>query len=378
MVRTVGVEEELLLVDPATGTVSPRSTQVVTMLAQSRRSEPEHATDELDQELFGHQVETRTDPVRHLDELREQVLAARRTAGTAARAAGLAAVACGVVPRPSGEPRASRDPRYQDIVERFGDVARAAGTCGMHVHVDIDSDEQGVAVIDRVAPWLPLLVAVSANSPYADDRDTGYASWRAQVWGRWPTAGPTERFGDVETYRRVGRWLVASGAARDEKMLYLDARLALAQPTVEVRVADVCTDPEDVLLVAALARGLVETAAREYAEDAPLTPWRSEMLRAAQWRASRHGLSGLLVHPVAQELRPAREVLEALVETVRPALEDAGDVELVLRGVERVVASGGAARQRAAFERTGAVAGVVEDLVARTEASWGGLEPAGG
>ncbi len=378
MVRTVGIEEELLLVDPGTGSVSPRSSEVVKRLVDARRGAPGSAADELDQELFGHQVETRTDPHRHLADLRAQVVAARRTAGRAAREADLAAVACGVVPRPSGEPVVSPDPRYRDIVERFGDVARAAGTCGMHVHVDVGSDEEGVAVIDRIAPWLPVLVAVSANSPYAEDRDTGYASWRAQVWSRWPTAGPTERFGDVETYRRVGRWLVESGAARDEKMLYLDARLATAQPTLEVRVADVCTDLDDAVLVAALARGLVETAARAQDEDGPATPWRAEMLRAAHWRASRHGTSGRLVHPVGQDLRPAREVLEALVGATREALEEAGDLDLVTAGLDRVVAGGGAARQRAAFERTGGVRGVVDDLVQRTEASWADVGATGG
>ena len=103
------------------------------------------------------------------------------------------------------------DDRYRDLVATYGEVARTGGTCGMHVHVDIDSDAEGVVVIDRIGPWLPVLLAISANSPFADGRDTGYASWRAQVWSRWPSAGPTERFESVEGYRAASRGRCSSG-----------------------------------------------------------------------------------------------------------------------------------------------------------------------
>jgi carboxylate-amine ligase len=240
----------------------------------------------------------------------------------------------------------------------------------MHVHVEIGSQDEGVAVIDRIAPWLPTLLALSANSPFVDGRDTRYASWRAQLWARWPTAGPTERFGSLAGYREVCRMLLDSGAARDEGMFYFDARLSAGQPTVEVRVSDVCTDPDDAIAVAVLARALVETAATEWAEESPLTPWRAEALRAAQWRASRFGVADQLIDPSSRELRPARAVVEALVDAVRPALEEAGDLDGVLPRLERILHGGGAARQRAAYERSGTVQGVVDDLIDRTERSW--------
>jgi carboxylate-amine ligase len=227
-----------------------------------------------------------------------------------------------------------------------------------------------VAAIDRIAPWLPVLLALSANSPFAEGRDTGHASWRAQVWRRWPSAGPTEAFGDVAGYRAVSRMMLETGAARDEGMLYFDARLSAGQPTVEVRVCDVCTDPADALLVAVLVRALVETAVRDEADGRPRPPWRAEALRAAHWHASRFGLSERLVHPDERELRPVGEVLDALVATVKLALAEAGDLDRVTARLQRVVHEGGAARQRAAYERTGDVAGVVDDLIERTELTW--------
>jgi carboxylate-amine ligase len=167
----------------------------------------------------------------------------------------------------------------------------------------------------------------------------------------------------------VSQELVDLGAARDSGMLYFDARLSEGNPTVEVRAPDVCTDPEDAVLVAALVRGLVTTLAPEDVEPVAGT-WRVETLRAAQWRASRYAVSDRLVHPVARDLAPARDVVEALVEAVRPALDDAGDTDLVEAGVDRVLHGGGAARQRAAYERGGTVDAVVDDLIARTEATW--------
>lgn len=372
MVRKLGMEEELLLLDPATRQVVPAAPSVLKEFREhgSGRQRARAATDELDQELFRHQLETRTDPVTSADEALAQLVAARRTAGEAARAAGLAIGACGIVPFGGDRSAVSPNDRYRAMVDTFGEIARTGGTCGMHVHVDIDSDEEGVAVIDRIAPWLPTLVALAANSPYVEGRDSGYASWRAQVWSRWPSAGPTEQFGSVEGYRETCRMLLETGAARDPGMLYFDARLAQRQPTVEIRVCDVTTDPVDAVTVGVLVRALVETAARAWAGGEPLPPWRAEALRAAHWRASRYGMADTLVHPEHRELRPAGEVLAALVAWVEPALDEVGDLARVSAATERAISANGAARQRAAFERSGDVRGVVDDLVARTEASW--------
>lgn len=372
MVRTLGIEEELLLLDPRTREVAPGAPAVLKEFREHGRGRQQGraAYDEVDRELFRHQLETRTDPTTSAADAFAQLVTARRTAGEAARALGLATGACGTVPLGGNDASVTPNDRYRDMVDTYGEVARTGGTCGMHVHVGIDSDEQGVAAIDRIAPWLPVLLALSANSPYADGRDTGYASWRSQLWTRWPSAGQTEPFGDLAGYRAVCRTMLDTGAARDDGMLYFDARLSAGHPTLEVRVCDVCADPGDAVAVAALVPGLVETAVRDESAGRPRPRWRAEELRAAHWRASRYGVSDRLVHPVERELRPAREVLDALIAAVEPALAEAGDLERVSARLERVVHEGGAARQRAAYERSGDVEGVVDDLIARTELSW--------
>jgi carboxylate-amine ligase len=261
----------------------------------------------------------------------------------------------------------TRNPRYERIVHDFGATAERMVVCGMHVHVDVSDEDEGVGVLDGVRPWLPVLLALSVNSPFAWGRDTGHASWRSQVWGRWPTAGPTEPYGNAEAYRAATQALVESRAALDRGMLYLDARLAEAYPTVEIRVADVCTQVEDAVLVAALTRALTETAAAEWRRGEAAPAWRTELVRAASWRASRFGMSDKLLHPVNRTLVPAREASLALMHHTADALDEAGDRGRVAALFEELTRRGsGAARQHAAAAAGGSLEAVVDDLARRT------------
>lgn len=368
MTRSLGVEEELLLVDPDSGRSSPVAEAALREHhsdggEQERRAEPDRDA-EVESELFRYQVETATVPCTGLADLAAQLGSGRRTVSRVAERVGVAAVA---VPTPvladEGD-QVTRTPRYERIRQQFGELARTSLACAMHVHVEVSGDEEGVRVLDAIRPWLPPLIALSANSPYARGRDTGYASWRTQIWRSWPSNGTGEAFARPAEYDRVRRTLVSWGAALDEGMVYFDARLSASYPTLEVRVADVCTDLDDALLIAALVRGLVTTAADDLAID---RRWRSDLLRAASWRASRDGIADRLVHPTRLELAPAREVLEALVTQVRPALADAGDSETVDGLLEQLLArGGGATRQRRVLESRGSLEAVVADLVQRT------------
>ncbi|WP_139977312.1 carboxylate-amine ligase [Nocardioides litoris] len=352
--RRIGVEEELWVVHPGTRRAAPRAPEVL-------------AGTSADAELFRHQVEVQSRPATDVADVVAELHGHRRDVLDRAAQVGLAVAASGVVVLPSADHEVSDDDRYRDMLRRYGPVAEGGGTCGMHVHVEVADAEEGVRVLDAIAPWLPVLLAASANSPYAGGTETGYASWRSELWSRWPSAGPTEPFGGEAGYRAAGAALVASGAARDAGMLYFDARLAEQQPTVEVRVCDVVTDLADVAVLAALVRALVDTAARGCLAS---PPWRTELLRAARWRAAHDGLCGSLLHPAFPGSRPfgAAEVLRDLVDSTSRALEEAGDRALVERGVERLLAATGAVRQRASYGRRGSLEDVVDDLVRRTAA----------
>jgi glutamate---cysteine ligase / carboxylate-amine ligase len=356
MVRRVGVEEELLLVDPETGALTAVATEAISA-SELEDGPPVEA------ELFLQQVETQTPPCTSLDDLATELRRSRRAVCEAAEAAGAAAAALAVpVLVDDRETKVTPKPRYLRIRDQYAELVRSSLTCAMHVHVEIDDPEQGVRVLDGIAPWLPVLLAISANSPYYRCHDTGYASYRSQLWSRLPSGGTREPFGDLETYREVIDRTIEWGAALDQGMAYFDARLAQNYPTVELRVPDVCAGLDDTLLVAALSRALITVAV-----DAEVDTWRSELLRVANWRASRHGLADRLVDPSTRSLAPAREVINSLVEHVQPALEEADDLDQVHALIERLFATGnGATHQRRVFETTGSLEAVVDDAVRRT------------
>lgn len=352
----------MFLVDPETCRVMPVSRRA--MRADERgEDEPE----ELEQELFLQQIEANSEPTKDLTELRAHLVYARGRASKAARAAGAAVLA---VPTSLFENEAAGNvtpkPRYQRMLELYGEVGRRGIVCGMHIHVEISDDEEGVRILDRIQPWLPVLVALSANSPFNEGVDTTYASWREQVWDGWPSAGPVEPFGDAAGYHEAVRRIVDSGAVIDEAMVYFDARLAQRYSTVEIRTADVCTDADDALVIAALTRALVETAST----TGPDQPWRIEMLRAGRFLARRFGLTGSLLDPRTTAARPARDVVDLLLDNVDEALRAAGDGEVVRDGVERLLRdAGGAGRQRAVAGGDLDLDAVAQDLLRRTQAS---------
>jgi carboxylate-amine ligase len=253
------------------------------------------------------------------------------------------------------------------MLDTFGLTAMEQLTCGCHVHVSVADDEEGVAVLDRIRVWLPVLTALTTNSPFWLGQDSGYASFRSQAWTRWPSAGPTGSFGSPAAYHQVIDDLLETGTVLDQGMIYFDARLSATWPTVEVRVADVALRVEDAVLLAGLVRGLVETAAREWRAGIPAPDVRTEVLRVAAWRAGRSGVSGDLVDPRTGRPAPAADVVAALVEHVRSALTESGDLELVEHGVAEVFRRGtGADLQRRVFAEAGDLAAVVRAAVAAT------------
>jgi carboxylate-amine ligase len=268
------------------------------------------------------------------------------------------------------EPTVVDKSRYRRMAEAFGLTAQEQLTCGCHVHVEIGSGDEGVAVLDRAGPWLAVLLALSANSPFWQGVDSCYASFRYQAWGRWPSSGPTGPFGSEQAYRQTVRQMVRTGTVLDEGMVYFDARLSERYPTVEIRIADVCLRAEDSVLIAGLARALVETEARASRGGRPAPGPRPELLRLAAWRASRSGLDDVLLSPVTGLPEPAAAVANMLLDHCREALADAGDTDAVAELLAALLARGnGAAFQRAAYRRSGSLPDVIGCAVLATQDS---------
>ncbi|MDT5016764.1 MAG: glutamate---cysteine ligase / carboxylate-amine ligase, partial [Mycobacterium sp.] len=246
---TIGVEEEFLLIDPASGEPVGLNESVAGHAAERGVK--------LQLELTTCQVETTSDVVSDSRELRDQLLRLRRTAADAAAASGAQLLAVSLPPTVPHDFPITDNRRYREIAERFGMIAHEQGISGCHVHVAVPSREAAIQVSNRLRPWLPVLLALTANSAVYRNTDTGYASWRSVLWARWPSAGPPPYFDSVDEYDAVVRMLIDAGAALDEGMVYWDMRPSANFPTIEVRVADVPATVAETVLLATLIRAAV-------------------------------------------------------------------------------------------------------------------------
>ncbi|AGF71086.1 glutamate--cysteine ligase [Corynebacterium halotolerans] len=342
--RTFGVEEELLLVDAATLTPLPVSGRTVALHKQRAQTEHKMAL-----EFKQEQIEIVSPPQTTLADQLEAIRAGRALADAAAARLGARVIALPTVPELL-TPHLVPDPRFRRISEQFGLTAVEQLTCGFHVHVAVESREEGVAVLDRIRVWLPVLLALSANSPFWRGVDTAFSSYRYQAWNRWPTTGPTDVFGSAEAYDRYQAALLSTQVPMDTGMLYFDARVSEHLPTVEIRVADVCLEAEHAAVLATITRALVETSARNWRSGVPAPGTPTPVLRTWSWQASRHGVGTGLIDPVTGAPAPAGEVVGHLLESLRPVFIEYGEEAAVEAAVADMLGEGsGARRQREAY-----------------------------
>jgi glutamate---cysteine ligase / carboxylate-amine ligase len=356
---TIGVEEEFHLVDAATRRSTAGADAVLGRTG-----------DEVVAELKASVVETNSDTCTTLDELTESLRERRRELIEAAAAHGLRPLAAGSAPLVDPDALEPSDgERYQQMSARYGPVAQAQVVAGLQTHVGIDDRELAVQVMNRATRFAPVLLALSASSPYWFGRDSGWASARTRVWGRWPSAGIPGRFADVGEYDRLVEDMVATGTILDPGMVYFDVRLSQHNPTVEFRSCDSTARLAEAVTLAGLWRALAATCLADVESSGGPPPARTELLRAAAHQAASAGLAGRLLHPLSLRPVPAADAVDALLAAVGPALDDAGDGERVRSGVADLLRAGGSAtEQRRRFEATGGLEPVVDELLDLTAA----------
>ncbi|HEX6472153.1 MAG TPA: glutamate--cysteine ligase [Streptosporangiaceae bacterium] len=359
--RLMGVEEEYLVVDPATRAVVPAAAEVIEVAAAELGGSAAA-------EITRFQVEAKTPPCADLAELQGHLRRMRSAVGAAAARLGLGVVASGTpvlgdaVPPPINE-----NPRYEVGVRTYRALHDEQSVCAGHVHVHLPDRERAVLVSNHVRPWLPVLIALMANSPFWLGRDTGYASWRTLTWGKWPVAGPPPYFGSLADFDRLIAALTDAEVLVDPGTIFWDVRPSARLPTLEVRVADVPATAEESALLAAIVRALVVVALADVERGDPGPRLSPELLRAAYWRAARDGMDGHGIDPATGRLVPAADLVGALLARVRAGLEELGDLDAITSRVARLrAAGGGAGRQRAAYARRARFDDVVDFLMDQT------------
>jgi carboxylate-amine ligase len=364
-----GIEEEYFLADGSTrGTPRRRDLDAFHAAAVAHLPGAER-------ELLQSQVEASSPPSADFAESREVLRGLRAGLAGIAREHRLLVFAAGTHPiaRWSRQSNTEKD-RYQELARELRLVGRRSVVCGMHVHVEVPRPDERVDLMKRLTPFLPLLLALSAASPFWQGRATGLAAYRMSVFGEMPRTGLPEFFADAADYERLVRIMTGAGAIADASFLWWVVRPSVKYPTLELRVADSCTSLDHTIAIAALWRCLVRMADRRPDLNVRLTGASRAIAGENLWRAQRDGARSALIDEASGAALPMAEHLEqvlALVAEDAAALGCAAEAE----SARAIIASGTSAeRQVAAFEaargrglpESGALGAVVDWLAAET------------
>lgn len=367
-VYTLGVEEEYQLVDPHSRELCGRASKVLSV------ANTEQHPDRVQSELHRCQIEIATNVCHSLAEVRAELVRSRQLVIQSAQEKQVAVVAAGTHPFSPWQDQPLTDkPRYYQLAATLQQTIQDLIIFGCHVHVGLndtefrDHPDLAVDVVNRARLWLAPLLALTANSPFWEGRDTGYDSFRTELWSRLPTAGPPPYFEHYEEYSTFVAGLIRAGVMPDITKLYWDIRLSDAFPTLEFRTTDVCLTLDEAVMLAGLVRAIVRTCTEAARAGAPCPPIKSEMLKAAHWTAARYGLSGELIEVSKPRPVPAERYLQDFLTGLRPALAAEGDWQQVSEAVEAVLQHGnGASRQRRWFAQMGEWPYVVDRMIRET------------
>ena len=334
---TFGLEEEFTLLDAVTLEPAPQAAAVLADLAAGTK------------EFLASQVEFASPVFTTMDEALAGLTAFREGLGARAAERGLLVASVGVPFHASARPILAAGERYRRVGENIRAMLADHQVTGLHIHVGIPDREAGVRALNGVRPWIPVLLALGANSPYWRGEDSGFDSWRTILMRRWPITGCPPEFADAADYDGRIRGLIGIGGTDDVALVAWNARLSEHWPTLELRVFDAQLTAADSVLLAAICRALVVTSLDHAVAGPP-----PELLDVSLWHAARDGLGGELLDPRTHELAPARAVVGALLEHIAEALDQHDDTDLVRVGLDRLFSVGnGATRQRAAHREGG-------------------------
>ncbi len=360
---TIGIEIELGLVDAETMALSSSIEQVLERV-------PPAVAGNIKPELMQSYVEINTGVCHTVDEaqedLREKLVALEQVTDSL----GLRLYWSATHPFSHWQDQQiSPSERYHRLVDMLQDMARQLVCFGLHVHVGVDSGDKAVMICDRIMRHLPLLLALSSNSPWWEGRVSGLRSHRAKIMEGLPTAGLPPLMRNWSEYIWLVRHLIETGFIDSIREIWWDVRPHHNFGTVEVRMCDVPGNLEDSLALAALVQCLVKALSDEIDRGTYQHDCHPMMVRQNKWRASRYGLDALLIDPLTFEPQSVQRITENLVQRLRPIAEELQCSHWLDRSIKLSQGPGWADRQLAALHQAASPADVVRQFTAESRIS---------
>ena len=356
---TIGIEEELMILDAETLDL----TNAIEGLLEDTPN------GEIKPELMESVLEIATSPCADTAEAGAQLRGLRSHVRASAAGRGLLIGAAGTHPFAMWEDqRIVARPRYRDLISALRFVARQEIIFGVHVHVGLDDPEKAIHVANGMRVHLPVLLALSANSPFWRADATGLASTRTPIFRAFPRVGVPPVYADWADYEERIAFMIASRVIEDYTYLWYDVRPHPDFGTVEIRVFDAQTRVEHTLGLAALTQAMVKELAEHFEAGEQLSDYPHEMIDENRWLAARHGLEGEVVDLPSRDRVPTKHLAVRLLDRMREHAQDLGS-EAELAGIEDLLDRGnGAQRQRVVYEANHDLREVVAEIVAATAA----------
>ncbi|MEA2348219.1 MAG: glutamate---cysteine ligase / carboxylate-amine ligase [Thermoleophilaceae bacterium] len=359
---TVGIEEEFAILDPDTMELTQRFEEL-----QAAAAEDDLLSVAVAGELISSEIEIRSKPGDDLADALDSQREHRRRLFALAASRGLLLGSTGTHPWSRWQDQHIIDTEhYQRLNDDLGYVAWRNNTFSLHVHVGIRGADRAIAVCDRMRAILPELLAISANSPFLDGRDSGLASARTQIFTRsFPRCGIPEAFGSFQAYADYVNFLVEMGSVIEFTQLWWSVRPHHRYGTVEIRISDAQTRAADSDAMAGLMVACAAQAAIDYDEGVPVVMPEGRLIEENTWRAIRYGLEGRMIDLDERREFPAAALPDRLLAWTAPARSQLGIEPAVPR-------ENGTTRQRGAVSGGATIAQVYAAEVAETQQSFAG------
>jgi carboxylate-amine ligase len=357
---TLGIEEELMIIDAS-------SMELVSAIEEMIEAIPSETEGDVKPELMQSVLEISTKVCRNIGEATGQVEELRRRVRETAEAKGLAIASAGTHPFAKWEEqRIVERPRYHEIVDALRFVARQELLFGLHVHVGIDGPEKAIHVANGMRVHLPILLALSTNSPFWRGVPTGLMSTRTPIFKTFPRVGIPPRYESWADFQARVEFMVEAKAVEDYTYFWWDVRPHPNLGTVEVRVCDAQTRLEHTIALAALIQSMCKELAEHYEAGFELGTYPREMLEENKWLAARYGIEGELVDLPQSSRCTAKELARRLVERLGPHARELGCLR-ELETIEEMVDRGtGAQRQLAVWRADRDLRQLVRKIVEAT------------
>lgn len=358
---TLGVEEEFQIIDAETRDLVSHVSKIIEGGKATLKERLKH-------EMHESVIEMETGICLDVHQVRDELTTMRKKLVATAHENGLRVSGGGT--HPFSDWRLNRitpHERYDKIVSDMGDVARANLIFGLHVHVGIPNREEGLQVQNVIRYFLPHLFALSTNSPFWIGRETGFKSYRQEVFTKFPRTGLPSYFGSIAEFDAYINLMIKTGTIDNAKKIWWDIRVHPFYPTIEFRICDMPLTIDETVCIAALCQALVAKIVKMHEQNISFRSYRRLLINENKWRAAKEGIDAHLIDFGKETNVPYKDLLEELLMFVDDVVDELGSRSEIEYAREIMKRGTGADRQLKVYRETGSLKEVVDYMISETE-----------